>query len=202
MSIKCQQVTNEMGTCSPYQVDINTKKDITMVQVKDNPDKHFSNTILMFFQCDNGVGDRDESKNNEEGEENANSEGKERTKGNTKKGKKKEKAKENDGTEIETEAETVETETENETGNGTEIHVLRGIKNKKAICCKYKILGKYEPVTTEQQGSFKEVAMVENSLIKSLHWNKFVMPSCVICLVIILTFLQERRNMDYTPHGF
>ena len=181
MSIKCQQVTNVMGTCSPYQVDINTKKDITMVQVKDNPDKHFSNIfdkILLIFQCDNGVDDKDESKDNENGEGKENSDGKERTKGNTKKGKKKKKAKENDGTETETEAEAETAETE------TEIHVLRGIKNKKAICCKYKILGKYEPVTTEQQGSFKEVAMVENSLIKSLHWNKFVMPSCVICLVI------------------
>ena len=193
-----------MGTCSPYQVDINTKKDITMVQVKDNPDKHFSNIfdkILMIFQCDNGVDDKDESKDNGNGEEKVNNDGKERTKGNTKKGKKKKKAKENDGTEVETEAET-ETETENETGNGTEIHVLRGIKNKKAICCKYKILGKYNPVTVEEQGSFKKVA-IGNSLIKSLHWNKFVMPSCVICLVIILTLLQERRNMDYTPHyGF
>ena len=54
--------------------------------------------------------------------------------------------------------------------NTDHVHVLQGISDKQAICCKYEDLD--TKVTNTTTGKFKDSAMVKNSLIKSLSWNE------------------------------
>ena len=56
--------------------------------------------------------------------------------------------------------------------NADHVHVLQGINNGQATCCKYEVPG--TKGTKSKTGKFKDSAMVKNSLIKSLSWNKYV----------------------------